>query len=77
MAEPLQERDGAVVVADDVEAGPFEGRRRRDQLVVQARLGERLRRAELRVQHVVDVLDRRGYDARAAGGADYEAGGGD
>jgi hypothetical protein len=43
-----------------------------DQLIVQARHGERFRRRRAAVEHVPQVLDRGGDDAAAARGADDE-----
>ena len=43
-----------------------------DQLIVQARHGERFRRCRAAVEHVPQVLDRGGDDAAAARGADSE-----
>lgn len=70
MSQPLQISSRPIVIrileTDDV----------RLQLVVQARLRERLLGGHVLVEDVPEVLDGRGDDARAAGGADDEVEGG-
>ncbi len=70
MAQPPQIRHRPIIIsvleADDV----------RLELVVEARLGKGLLRGHVLVEDVPEVLDGRGDDARAAGGADDEVEGG-